>query len=308
MSNKKVYEIEYFAVSDIGRLRLNHEDNFLLPDGCLLKENQVDKLNPRFSFEGNLTTKLTDILHFAVADGMGGHRAGETASFMTVDKLKHFVSKWHAVTMDKAVKEYKKFVFELNSAVHAFGETSDEYFNLGSTLASVIFCQGKLVSVNVGDSRVYSFSDGTLKRLSKDHTEGQMLIDIGIIDSEDDSLYKVRNALTRHIGMTDIGFDELCYVSPYREINNADIFLICSDGLTCVLSDEQISKVLSANKNKKLSLTGNKLLETCLDLSFSEKAGCDNITIILFKFSGVTKAKKIRGGFFSKFSLSKSND
>jgi len=125
-----------------------------------------------------------------------------------------------------------------------------------------------------------------------------MLIDAGIINSEDDYLYKVRNALTRHIGMADVSFDELCYISSEYEISDSDIFIICSDGLTSVINDGQISKILLEAKDKQLSLIGNELLEKCLDSSFSEKAGCDNITIILFKFSGRDKTKKIRRGFF----------
>jgi len=303
MAKKKLYEIEYFAVSDIGKFRLNHEDNFLLPTGDLLIENQIDKINPRVLFEGNLKPKFKNALHFAVADGMGGHKAGEIASSIVVNELKRRFFKWRPATMDKAVEEYKKFIFELNSAVHAFGKTSNDYYNLGSTLASLIFCKNKIVSVNVGDSRVYSFTDGVLRRLSKDHTEGQMLIDIGIINNEDNNLYKVRNSLTRHIGMSDVDFDALNYISSEQEVSDSDIFLICSDGLTCIVNEEQISKIMGEGKAKGLSLIGNELLETCLDSNFSEKAGCDNITIILFKVLIKDKTKKFWRNFFNKFKL-----
>ena len=297
---KQIYEIEYFAVSDIGKARANHEDNFLLPSGEFLLKDQVDKLNPRIAFEGKLTNKPVDALHFAVADGMGGHNAGEVASSIVVNKLNEFVLKWHPGTVDKAVKEYKKFIFELNSAVHAFGETSSAYSNLGSTLASVIFCHNKAVSVNVGDSRVYLFRNDGLKRLSKDHTEGQMLIDIGIINNENDSLYKARNSLTRHIGMPEDIADELCYVSSL-EVKDSDIFMICSDGLSGVVNDEQISEIFSTGRNESITLIGENLLEASFDTTLSGIAGCDNVTIILFRFIfKKNESIKIRRRFFRK--------
>jgi len=294
MSGGKVLEIEYYAVSDIGRTRANHEDIFYLPTGDFVKENEVNKENRQVFYKGKLTDKSADFKCFAVADGMGGHNAGEVASGIIADMLNK-----HAGGC-RTVADFEKLADRINMTVFEAGQSDKARLNLGSTLAAAIISGNKIYSVNVGDSRVYLYGAPGLKRLSHDHTEGQLLIDIGVIKSEKDDLYKARSSLTRFIGMNTSETAGLSYVSDGYGIESFSLCMLCSDGLTSFVGDDKIEEILSVYLNAPLDEIGVRLLKEAFDTSLNDRAGSDNITLILLKPVFAEDNSGGRRGFLSR--------
>jgi len=298
MAERQTFKTEYSVVSDIGKIRTNHEDNFLTPEGQSIGINEINTDNPRIEFGGRIIIKYCDFAHCAVADGMGGHKAGEIASSLAVSGLKGFLPTSSA--LKKTVSEYTETVAKINSDINEYGQKNGECSNLGSTFSGVIVYCNKIVAVNVGDSRVYVYNDNNLKRLTKDHTEGQMLVDLGVLTDEDVDSLKTKNGLTRYLGMGDVSAGGLCFVSDALNIKDSDIYLICSDGLTGCVSDGQIAEILSGYGGKSLKDICNRLTEKAFDESLGRRAGHDNITIILLRFASVPDEGKERKSFFGK--------
>ena len=144
---------------------------------------------------------------------------------------------------------------------------------MGTTLAAMFAVKGQVLCVNIGDTRIYHYSKGILEQISFDHTHAQTIVDAGQAQSDD--IYRIPDAkrLTRHLGV----FPEEANLSPnisvIDDIDDGDIVLLCSDGLTDMLSDEDITAVLSNAESAQD--VASKLVKTAL-----ERGGKDNITVI----------------------------
>ena len=209
--------------------------------------------------EGNEDSGLVSPKLIAVADGMGGHAGGEVASRI-------------AVTTLVAAKSIPDFLLsitnDIDGAILSNSKSDPELEGMGTTL-TVLHINGDTAELlHVGDSRCYAFSGGKLNQLSIDHTVMQELIDQGRITPEEALSHPQRSLLTQAL----MGSSEIKPVLQLYPLKLGDQFLLCSDGLTSVLSDLEIVKII-----KKYS--GQELVEN-LVAETKEKGAPDNVTVI----------------------------
>lgn len=243
---KRKHIIEAACCSNIGKIRKKNEDNF-----CF--DNNIDTLKDGSVLKYNGT--LQSGLYFALFDGMGGENFGEYASETAASKMLNLDIRLPRMNTIKSVVE------ELNKAV-VLKQQEMLTDKMGTTMASIHFYQNTVFVCNVGDSRVYRFRNGALQQLSNDHTETQT-------DNNK------KGALIQYLGMDP----EEVRLEPHilkREIESGDIYLLCSDGLTDMLTDFEINYTVKVNGNSEI--IAEKLISAAI-----ENGGRDNITVIVCK-------------------------
>jgi protein phosphatase len=212
---------------------------------------------------------------FAVADGLGGHRGGETASKMLIEELSEFLSMFNASDHSSENKlEYvlKEQIKTINKHILERGKKDESLAGMGSTLTFCVITSGKQVHVfHVGDSRLYRISQKAMERMTRDHSYVEELIESGEITRSEAEHHPNKNLLTRAVG-TDASL-EVDYT--VFELNKGDAVLICSDGLTNYVPEDDIRQIITDNT---CSQGAQKLIQTAND-----NGGGDNITAIVFK-------------------------
>lgn len=257
--------MEYFALSDIGKNRQNNED-------CYLAD-----------VENNL---------FIVADGMGGHKAGEIASKTAIDNFtqyfkknfdkKNFIFYEAAKTPDKKNKEIddniQKILIEsagyANEKIYKLGLECDDFSGMGTTLTGLFIFNSNAFVIHIGDSRLYLFRENSLNLLTEDHTLVFALYKSGAISYEDTFSHPKRNYLTGVLGENEISSLE-CFKFKMQE---NDIILICSDGLNSMIKDSSIKDTLEKSQGKSARIIAKKFIERA-----NKNGGVDNITVIIIK-------------------------
>ncbi len=209
---------------------------------------------------------------FVIADGMGAHAAGELASKMAVESVSHHYCQHRLLSPPEAIL---KAVREANSEIHQRGQANTEFHNMGTTCSSLLLLpQGALVA-HVGDSRVYRLRDDSLQQLTFDHSLVWEMKAAGQIADTDAAISIPKNVITRSLGpQFKVQVD---LEGPY-EIRLNDTFLLCSDGLTGKLSDEEIGLVLSL-------MPPHDAAALLVNLA-NVRGGPDNITVIVIKVLG----------------------
>lgn len=208
---------------------------------------------------GNEDSGLVSANLIAVADGMGGHAGGEVASSIAISAL---ASK--NIDVDALLTITK----EIDLTILDRSNSQPELAGMGTTLTALHLTEDAVGLLHIGDSRCYAFAGGKLNQLSSDHTVMQELIDQGRI-TPDEAVNHPQRSLLTHALMGDSGFEPAIQLYP---IKLGDQFLLCSDGLTSVLSDFEIAKIL-----KKYS--GQELVEN-LVAETKAKGAPDNVTVI----------------------------
>lgn len=207
----------------------------------------------------------TDIGVWAVADGMGGHAAGEVASKAVTDAIKSLPPGHNFDDLHQAVRDCLK---SCNRQLLASADEYDKQRTPGSTVVVLVIAGNQGAVVWVGDSRIYRYSDGQLLQLTRDHSHVQELVDQGLIRPEDAETHAMANVITRAIGIVEpVEVD-----SRLMEVKPDDQFLLCSDGLSRMVSDAEIAMMM-ANKDK------DKITRSLLDTALVRGAS-DNVTII----------------------------
>jgi serine/threonine protein phosphatase PrpC len=201
---------------------------------------------------------------WVVADGMGGHTSGEVASKAIVDTLRDF----HATRLlGQNIRLIRQLLENVNQ--YLIDQSGDDEENIiGSTLAALLIAKKHGVCLWAGDSRLYRLRSGVLKQVSRDHNELDELIDSGV-PPEQAMLSPFAGAITRAVG----GDSHLQIEAQILEIENGDIYLLCSDGLNKELSDSEIQDILSRHMPGE---SVKKLLDTALS-----RKGQDNITALV---------------------------
>lgn len=205
-----------------------------------------------------------------VADGMGGHNAGEVASGEAVGIIQKDV----LGKTGESVKEVLiKAVADANREIYEMSIRKKKLSGMGTTITACVAEENNVTAVQVGDSRLYLIRGDEITQITKDHSLVEMLIDSGSITKEEAKHHPQRNVITRAVG-TDQTVDTDVYEFPTEP---EDIVLLCSDGLVNMVDDE---KILSVIKNEKtLDDAANTLV-----LEAERAGGTDNITVILIKF------------------------
>jgi type VI secretion system protein ImpM len=209
-----------------------------------------------------------DIGLWVVADGMGGHNAGDVASRMIVDALKSLPRR---PSPSAQVDEVENRLREVNRRLYE-GSLDNQAGMSGSTIVALLALERHCLSIWAGDSRVYRSREGSIEQITRDHSEAQELRDGGLEDSVE---IATSNVITRAVG----GSQELFLDIELRELRNHDRYLLCSDGLYRELSDADMAH----------HLTGNDPEGACKALMKQALSGTcsDNVSVIVVQFVGL---------------------
>jgi serine/threonine protein phosphatase PrpC len=220
--------------------------------------------------EGNEDSAICGANLIAVADGMGGHAGGEVASAIAINALAQLlpVISDQEIDIDSREDLFLNITYEIDSQILEKSKQNPELAGMGTTLTALNISGDNVELLHIGDSRCYRYRDNKLEQLSYDHTVMQELLDQGRLTPEEVFDHPQRSLLTQAL-MGDSGLDPI--LVSY-EIKADDQFLLCSDGLTNVLSDYEIGKIIESN-------TGDDVI-TALITEVKAKGAPDNITII----------------------------
>lgn len=207
----------------------------------------------------------------AVADGMGGHNAGEIASHMAIDVVSEFIVQADLALPSAALRGA---IETANRNIYAHAVNSNVYAGMGTTITAALIGEHVVVA-NVGDSRAYLFSNGELKRVTRDHSLVEELMLRGEISPEQAAHHPQRNIITRALGAdsdVDVDLFELDWAK-------GDMLMLCTDGLSAMLEEGNMIQILSSEA--PLETKCDELCESAL-----ENGGRDNITVILLLNEG----------------------
>ena len=228
---------------------------------------------------------------YVVCDGMGGHIGGAIAAKIGVECIIEYLNKKVDSNVGELLIDAVKFA---NTQIFAKAIFDKQLKGMGATCVILLVTpDGFAWTCHVGDSRIYLFRDEKLSRLTKDHSYVQFLVDSGELNEEDAEQHPNKNQILRALGSDEDIKPELCAV-PFRPENN-DIFLLCSDGLTGMVNDEKITKIII---NSNLSELSDKLLEAAL-----AGGGRDNVTVSIVEVSGIDQSRTIISGDSNEINL-----
>lgn len=231
--------MEFKSFSSKGNVRENNEDNYLLrKDPCPV---------------------------IVVADGMGGHRAGDVASQMAVDFIKEY-----DFNLDKDIlNEINNLITMINKNIIKKGEDTPEYKGMGTTLSLALIYDEKIYIGHIGDSRIYLFRENELKKITTDDSLVNELIESGRINPNEAFDHPQKHILTQALGIDkDINIE-----TNEIKLKENDLLLFCTDGLTDMIREENIEEIISNHSD--LNTITQKLGKKAL-----ENGGSDNITLI----------------------------
>lgn len=212
---------------------------------------------------------------FAVADGLGGHAAGEVASQMACEGLLNFYRRPLPEESSAILAELQALLQGINHTIFRKSLSANEFFGMGTTLSALLLRGQTAFIAHVGDSRIYRLRADTLERLTHDHTEAQALVDRGELTAEAARFHPARHYLTEAIGPNAVLQQLLARV---ERVQPGDTFLLTTDGITEVLADSDLRQVLLASSSCKEACQA--LLRTAL-----ERRSTDNLSVIVVHVS-----------------------
>jgi serine/threonine protein phosphatase PrpC len=232
-----------YALSDVGRKRQHNEDSFLIASGVGL---------------------------FAVADGMGGHRAGEKASRMAVDRLRDaLVPPRKSATRDEVLGHLQRAMFVTGAAIFDAAQSDPDLAGMGTTLTAVLFHGMRAYIAHVGDSRAYLYRDGRVQQVTVDHSWVAEQVKAGLLTEQEAKESRFRHIITRSVGFER----EVQVDGTICPIQAGDCLLLCSDGLSNYLEESEFAEVLGQHLYREVP-------QLLVDLANS-RGGDDNITVVL---------------------------
>jgi serine/threonine protein phosphatase PrpC len=256
--------VSAFGISNVGMVRTNNEDAYIIADLDADEVSGVAWDPPRDVGERGIL--------LAVSDGMGGAAAGEIASAITVESLKSWLHDDHDGTttgllMEEAVGEANRNVFD--------AAQTDGRQGMGATLTAILL-RGPMAHIaEVGDSRAYLVRDGRIRQVTRDQSYVQMLVEQGLLTRDQAEASPYRNVILQAMGQRQ----HVVVALGRLELRQGDRFLLCSDGLSGKVTDDEMREVLKLND--KLEAAGNRLIALA-----NERGGEDNITVVLAEVSG----------------------
>lgn len=262
-------QIKMVLISHVGNSRSNNEDNFILPSknhSFHISENSKNLCEYSVATENPFCC--------AVSDGMGGHEFGEIASLKVVEYLSIHYDELIKCLCDKEF--IKDYVTKLNDQFCNFAIRNKNYRNMGTTLCGLVADGKKALCFNVGDSRAYTFCSGKLKQITVDHSEGQRLFDLQLLTAEEAEKFPNRKTIYKYIGQKTTLIPDVFEIEDY---SLCSYILLCTDGLTDVLSDDEIESVLGST-----NIDVNRKSQILIDLALKRRLNAgDNITLILIE-------------------------
>ncbi len=219
---------------------------------------------------------------FFVCDGMGGHRAGDIASFLAVEIVSgnrqgnttEYIDYKKEDQYDENGNNICNKIKYANYAIYMEGINHADYLGMGTTIALLYFSEGNAYIAHVGDSRVYFISEAEMIQKTKDHTWVQEQVDLGAMTPDEAQTHPMRNVITQALGQyVDVTVD--VHIGP----KESGFYLLCTDGLSSLVSDDKIHAIVWEYRDN--------LHKACLTLVQEAKnaGGSDNITVILVKYT-----------------------
>jgi protein phosphatase len=249
-------QVKAYGLTHVGRQRQHNEDNFLVEDDAHL---------------------------FLVADGMGGHAAGEIASRIAVDSIIEFIlhTKEDDGTWPHAYDEqYKRSTNRLMAAVRMANTRVLEAMRkdarlrgMGTTVVACLADEDTMSVAHVGDSRAYLIRDKNISRITNDHSWVFEQVQAGMLTEAEAEKHPLRNVITRALG----GALQVSPDASEIECRPGDVYLLCSDGLTGMVPEEEILRLVTENDGD-LETTAQRLIDTA-----NERGGLDNVTAVLVR-------------------------
>ncbi len=256
--------VESAGITDVGMKRKGNEDSLLIDHSLNL---------------------------YLVADGMGGHNAGEVASHLAVETIQNYMERFKAkndieeledsdATLSKEANRLLSSIHLANRGVHQVSNSKDAYQGMGTTVSAVHFTEKTLIAANVGDSPIYLVHDGNIELLSVPHT---VVGEHAAIDPEgaEQLSDKFKHILTQAIGVRETVNPDVCEIQCFR----GDLLIISSDGLSDKVYPEEIFQIVTTQRP-------NKACRTLVDLA-NERGGDDNTTVIVLRVKKVYNSNKI---------------
>lgn len=209
----------------------------------------------------------TEIGFFALADGMGGHQAGEVAAKEAIEHLSDSVKRIKTLDPHEWMDELRLAIEKANQYVYLLGKNDDSLNGMGTTLCCLIWAKEAVIYAHVGDSRIYRLRDGKLELLTQDHSLFAKWLQAG---KESHTPFPYKNVITRAVGTAPKANPEIAVCSHQP----GDLFFLCSDGLSDVLSLEEIE--ITLNNSQGLESASKALIQKA-----KIKGSSDNITILM---------------------------
>jgi len=248
----KHVKITAAGLTDVGIIRSGNEDNFLM-----VPERGV----------------------FIVADGMGGHAAGEVASEMAVRIIARELGNPNGMSDAEAADRMRRAIHESNGAIFDRTLTEHDKRGMGTTATAMVVIGDHYLIGQVGDSRAYVLRDGAFIQLTKDHSYVQEQVDAGYLSPEEARTHPYSNVITRCVGANGEVQPDL-YSGALRP---SDLYMLASDGLTGMIDDADIKALLTSGQDPE-TLARELVAEA------NRRGGLDNITVILIRVDEVTPA------------------
>lgn len=239
--------VDTFSITDTGLLRNSNQD-------CVFCEE-----NPIGRFP-NL---------FLVADGMGGHKAGDLASRLCIEEVVSQIRKSPART---PVSAFEQAIDAANKKIYQCAQENYELAGMGTTLVGTMVEGDTAYIVNIGDSRLYRLHE-RLEQITVDHSLVEEMVQSGEIQKEEMRTHPNKNIITRALGTDDVVRPDCFEV----KVEEGDVLLLCSDGLTNMVEDNEIETILKRHK-EDIKLAGEDLVRQA-----NEAGGKDNISVILVR-------------------------
>ena len=213
---------------------------------------------------------------FIVADGMGGHAAGEVASEMAVQIVARDLSDVRDLTKPDSGTRMGEALKAANRAIYERTIQEAEKQGMGTTASCLLVGQGRYVIGHIGDSRVYLLRDGVFRQITKDHSYVQEQVDAGFLTPEQARYHPYSNVITRCVGANAaVEADVLT-----GELRNGDLYLVASDGLTGMVEDPQLKRILESRQ------TPGRMVDSMITEA-NRRGGLDNITAIIVQVINV---------------------
>jgi len=238
----------FFGLTDVGRCREANQDEFLV--------------EPDFGL-------------YAVADGMGGHAAGEVASHLAIEALGEAIRVEFGENgrpdPDEAARQLEQAFQKGNQKIYESVQTRAEWRGMGTTIVALVALEQEVIIGHVGDSRAYLLRDGRLRRLTSDHSWVNEQVKLGLMTDEEAHRHPMRNIVTRALGnRLELNVD--VNREPAR---TGDLFMLCSDGLNSMLGDDEIRETMQAHAGDPEAVC-RALVDRANDVG-----GEDNITVVV---------------------------
>lgn len=237
-----------------------------MSDKGIIREQNEDFWNIVLDNKGNP-------IAFIIADGMGGHMAGDVASRMAVEIISQEIYRgFEAINSSTTIGFLEKAVNLANDEIYKYALLNLNGTGIGTTLTLGLIHSGKITIAHIGDSRFYLIRGGTIQSMTRDHSFVGELVEKGVLDQEEARNHPLRNQITRALG-----YEKNIEIDFYNiDVKKGDIYLFCTDGLTVKVSSDELLTMLEQEKDL------NVILKNMVELA-NQRGGDDNITAIIVK-------------------------